>query len=164
MTISSLSQIQQPQSIFTSAANRSASSRSTSTSSTQDPAPQISQLGGLINSLQTLQTQNPAQFAAVTQKIATNLQSAAQQALQHGDTMRAEALTKLGSDFQTASTTGQMPSNDQLQADASAVFKAGGHGAHGHRRHHSGGGSQALFSPTTTTNLDPILTGAMQQS
>jgi len=144
----------------------STSSRSSSTSSTQDPQPQVSQLGSMISALQTLQTQNPAEFAAITQKIATNLQSAAQQATAQGDSTRASALTKLASDFQTASTTGQLPSTDQLQSDASAVFNSGAHAAHGRHHHrHSGGDVQALFNQNTSTaTLDPVLTSATQPS
>jgi|SRR5579884_1600420 len=141
MTISALSNVQQPQNLFTTAC----STRQTSASgSVNDPAPQLSPMAEFLNKLQAMQQQNPAEFKQVTQNIATKLQAAASQATRQGDSARAAALTKLASDFQTASQTGKMPEADQLQADASALKT--GHHHHGHH-----------YNPPSTDQLADLL-------
>jgi len=100
-----------------------------SASAVRDPEPQLSAASTFLNKLQSMQQQNPAQFKQVTQSIATRLQSAAQAAAKAGSTSNANALTKLASDFQSASQTGQMPSAEQLQTDASGLAHQHGYRA-----------------------------------
>ena len=66
-------------------------------------------------------------YQQVTQQIATNLQSAAQTAQADGNSTAATQLNQLAKDFTSASTSGQLPSIQDL---AKAI---GGH----HHHHHS---------------------------
>jgi hypothetical protein len=104
-------------------------STASATSAVRDPEPQLSAASTFLNKLQSMQQQNPTQFKKVTQSIATRLQSAAQAAAKAGSSSNANALTKLASDFQSACQTGQMPSTDQLQTDASGLAHQHGYGA-----------------------------------
>lgn len=170
MTISSLSQVQ-PQNLFMTLNNNGTGSGSSSAvaASLQDPDPQLSPAGTFLSNLQQLQQQNPAQFKQVTQNIATQMEQAAQQATQQGNTTQAAALTKLASDFQNASQTGQMPSADTLQADFSALHQAGGgHGHHGHHHHGSSSASpqnlDSLFTSNNPTNSQDLLNSMLSSS
>jgi hypothetical protein len=152
MTISALSHTQ-PHRLLPASGERSKTS-SVASASPQDPAPKLSAASSFLNSLQSLQQNNPAQFQQVTQSIAAKLQQAATQASNQGDSARATALNKLASDFQTASQSGQMPAADQLQTDVSALKQAH-HGGlhHGHFQYNA--------PPATTTDpLSELLAGA----
>lgn len=95
----------------------------------QPDSGQLSPFAQLAGTLQQLLQTNPAQYKAVTQQIATNLQSAAQTATASSNTTAASQLTQLATDFSNASSSGQLPN---LQDLASAI---GG----GHHGHHNGG-------------------------
>ena len=113
--------------------NTTASTTATSTLTSVQPPDtgQLSSFAQLAGTLQQLQQSNPAEYTQVTQKIAANLQSAAQTAQASGNTTAASQLNQLSSDFSNASATGQLPN---LQDLAHAV---GGH--HGHRSAASAG-------------------------
>jgi hypothetical protein len=111
----------------------------------QDSSPQLSPFAQLMSTLQQLQQSNPAQYANVTQQIATNLQSASQTALANGNTGEAQQLSTLSNDFKTASTSDQLPNISDL---AEAM------GGHHHHHHYSSGGSSsssASHSSATST-------------
>ena len=136
----------------------------TSSSSLQLPSDssQLSPFVQLMNTLQQLQQSDPTKYQQVTQQIATNLQAAAQTAQSSGNTTAAAQLNQIATDFTNASTSGQLPSIQDL---AQAM---GGH--HHHHHHHSGGTSGsnssnstldqllAAFQTSTTQNssLDPM--------
>jgi hypothetical protein len=88
---------------------------------------QLSPFTQLMSTLQQLQQADPTKYQQVTQQIATNLQSAAQTAQAGGNSTAANQLSQLAKDFTNASTSGQLPSIQDL---AKAV---GGH----HHHHHS---------------------------
>ncbi|MBN9118979.1 MAG: hypothetical protein J0I06_07435 [Planctomycetes bacterium] len=93
----------------------------------------ISGPGQLFSQLQQLQSQDPTKFKQVTADIATQLQTAAQQATGH----QATFLTNLADKFQTASTTG----------DVSAL-RPPHHGHHAHATYNA----QGQVAPTTPTS------------
>lgn len=102
---------------------------------------QLSPFSQVTSELQQLQQSNPSEYRQVTGQIATNLQSAAQTATADGNTAAASQLNQLATDFQTASSTGQLP-NFQDLAQA-----AGGH----HHHHHMHGASATPDSATSAT-------------
>ena len=159
MTISNLSQIQ-PQNLWaelTQLGNSSGTSSSSSATLPQDPTPQLSTASQFLSNLQNLQTTNPGQFKQVTQGLATELQNMAQAATSAGNTSAAGALTRLASDFQTASQTGQMPSTEQLQTDASGLASSTQGAHHGHHHHHSySGQGESSSSTSSSTSTDPL--------
>jgi hypothetical protein len=118
-------------------------------------------LGQLMASLQQLQQSNPTQYAQVTGQIATNLQSAAQSATASGNTKAASFLNNLATDFSNASTSGQMPSFQDLSKTV------GGHHHHCHSgsstdptsdsTNSSSTGTFAASSTTTGQSLDQLL-------
>ena len=155
MTISNINQVQ-PQNLWaelTQLGNASNTSGSSSTTLPQDPTPQLSPASQFLSNLQKLQQTNPSEFRQVTQKIATQLQNAAQAATQAGNTSNASALTKLAQDFQTASQTGQMPPTEQLQTDASGLTTGTQGTHHGHHHHH---GYSDETQTGTSTSTDPL--------
>ena len=82
-----------------------------------------------LSNLQQMQQQNPDQFKQITASIAAKLQQAAKNAQSKGNSARADQLNQLASQFQSASTTGQMPPVQALQ-------EAGISGHHHHGGHH----------------------------
>lgn len=108
----------------------------------QPDSTQLSPLAQLLSTLQHIQQSNPAKYRQVTQQIATNLQSAAQTAKQNGNTIQANQLSQLASDFTDASTRGQMPNVKDL---AAAI-------AGGHHHHHGSSGDPNSSSTSTATN------------
>jgi hypothetical protein len=82
-----------------------------------------------VEALQQLQQQSPDQFKQITANIAAKLQHAAKDAQGQGNAAWANELNQLASQFQTASTTGQMPTVQSLQ-------QAGMSGNHHHGGHH----------------------------
>jgi hypothetical protein len=120
-----------------SSSSSTAGTSAATSSATQSPdTGQLSSFGQLAGELQQLQQSNPTEYAQVTQTIATNLQSAAQTAQANGHTLAADGLNRLSTDFSQASSTGQLPSLQDLgkavvfrhenHPIAIAVAKAGG--------------------------------------
>jgi hypothetical protein len=135
-------------------------STSNATSGTQD-SNGLSPFAQILGSLQQLQQSSPAQYQQVTQQLSANLTSAAQTATANGNTAQAAQLTTLAKDFQTASSTGQLPSVKDL---ASAI---GGH--HHHHGHGQAGGAAATYQQSaseTSTASDPlsIITATLNQA
>jgi hypothetical protein len=93
-----------------------------------------------MSTLQQLEQSNPTEYKQVTAQIATNLQAAAQTATSEGNTTAASQLTQLANDFNTASTSGQLPNVQDL---AQAVG-----GGHHHHHHHA----QAASSDSDSAN------------
>jgi hypothetical protein len=104
---------------------------------------QLSPYAQLTSELQQLQQSDPTKYQQVTQQIATNLQSAAQTATASGNTAAASQLNQLATDFQNASTSGQLPNFQDL---AQAV--GGGH--HHHHHFHAEASSTDSASSATT--------------
>lgn len=139
----------------------------TVTGSTTNDNSQISPFAQLMNYLQQLQQQNPTQFKQITGQLATDLQTAATNAQNHGNCNEANALNQLASVFQQSSTTGQLP---DFQQQAAQNASTSGH----HHHHHHGGGSgnsqiQSLgqdldsISQSILASLDPSPTGTSTQ-
>jgi hypothetical protein len=143
--------------------NTGANTLSTSSATSlalQPDSQQLSPFARLMSTLQQLQQSDPAKYKEVTGQIATNLQSAAQTAQSEGNTAAASQLTQLSTDFNTASSTGQLPDIKDL---AQAV---GGHHHHhhGHHQAHSDASSgTSVTSSNTSQSLDQILS-AFQSS
>jgi hypothetical protein len=106
---------------------------------------QLSPFVQVMNTLQQLQQSDPTQYQQVTQQIATNLQAAAQSAQSAGNTTAATQLNQLATDFTNASTSGQLPSLQDLAM-----------GGHHHHHHHSSSTSSASSSSASSTT-DQIL-------
>ncbi len=109
---------------------------------------QLSPFAQLLNTLQQLQQSDPTKYQQVTQQIATNLQSAAKTAQAAGNSTAAAELNKLAADFTNASTSGNLPSIQDL-----AQALAGGH--HHHHAHAASGdsdGDSSAASSTSTTS------------
>ena len=119
-------------------------SGSTTSSAQQFDGSQLSPFGQLLSTLQQLQQSNPTEYQAVTQQIATNLQTAAQTATTQGNTAAASELTQLSKDFSQASTTDQLPNVQDL-----AQALAGHH--HGHHHFHGSTGSSSNSSSSTSS-------------
>lgn len=83
--------------------NASPSSLSATSLQSQSDNSQLSPLAQLMSTLEQLQKSNPAEYQQVTQQIATNLQSAAQNASSGGNTAAATELNQLATDFASAS-------------------------------------------------------------
>lgn len=127
--------------------NTTASTALTASSAlTQQPdTGQLSPFAQSITTLQQLQQTNPAQYQQVTQKIAANLQGAAQSAQAGGNTAAATQLNLLATDFTNASTSGQLPN---LQDLATAVG-SGGH----HRFSSLGSGAESSAGSSALTQF-----------
>ena len=119
---------------------------------------QLSPFAQILSTLQQLQQSNPVQYQQVTQTIATNLKTASQAAQSQGNTKEATSLNQLASDFSDASSSGNLPSIQDL---AKAI--PGGH----HHYGHGGGGFQlqtlsdlgtttSTSGDTTTESLNPL--------
>jgi hypothetical protein len=130
-------------------ASTTAATSLTSTSVQQPDSGQLSSFAQLASTLQQLQQSNPAEYTQVTQKIAANLQSAAQTAQASGNTTAATQLNQLATDFSNASATGQLPN---LQDLAQAV---GGH--HGHHHHGSGSSDSSTSTSDSSSAVSQLL-------
>jgi hypothetical protein len=106
---------------------------------------QLSPFAQMLNTLQQLQETNPTEYQEVTQQIATNLQSAAQTATTAGNTVAANQLNQLSSDFSSASKSGQLPNVVDL---AQAV----GGGLHGHHHFHVASSDNNSSSNDSSSN------------
>jgi hypothetical protein len=109
----------------------------------------LSPFAQIMSTLQQLQQSNPTQYAQVTKQIATNLQTAAQTAQSEGNTTAASQLNQLATDFNTASTSGQLP-NIQDLAQALGGQAVGGH--HHHHHHHAQAASSDSSSDASTSS------------
>lgn len=106
------------------------STGASSTGSTQQTdSSQLSPFAKLLSTLQNLQQSDPAKYKQLTQQIGQNLQSASQTAQAQGNTAAANQLSQLGSDFTSASQSGQLPNIQDLATALS------GHHRHGHGGH-----------------------------
>ncbi len=128
-------------------------SGTTSTPSPQDE-PQLSPLAEILRQLHQLLQQSPAQYAKITQQIATNLQSAANTAEADGNSMAASQLGQLATDFTNASQSGRLPNAADL---AAGIFGGGGH-HHGHHHQYAATDSGETSSQSQTQNdaLNPV--------
>lgn len=102
----------------------------------------------ILSSLQQLQQSSPIQYQTVTHQISSNLQTAAQSAAVNGDTALANQLNQLSTDFNSASTSSQLPSVQDL---AQAI------GVGGHHRHHHGGVSSGTSASSGASNVNEFL-------
>ncbi len=140
------------QSLFSGSGSSSATNTSATTNSTagtQDTN-RLSPFAQILSSLQSLQQSNPTQYQQVTQQISSNLQTAAQTATSSGNTSLATQLTQLSKDFQSASSSGQLPNVSDL---AQAV------GGGGHHHHHRGGAAASGYqqaATSTSSATDPL--------
>ena len=138
------------QTVFqTSGLTGNSGTNSTSFNSSSSDKNQLSPLAQVLGDLQTLQQTDPAKYKNVTGQIAVKLQAAADADTASGNTAGASQLTKLASDFATASKTGQLPN---LEDVAKAV---GG----GHHHHHGHGGA-----PPASTDQDASSTATAAAS
>jgi len=117
---------------------------------------QLSPFAQLVSQLQQLQQSDPTKYQQVTQQIATNLQSAAQTAQADGNTVAANQLNQLSTDFSNASTSGQLPN---LQDLAQATT---GHHHHGGGHHHAHAASSS--SDPDSSSTDPTTASSVSQS
>jgi hypothetical protein len=142
-----------PINLFPNNTTASTTAASALTSVQQPDSGQLSSFAQLAGTLQQLQQSNPAEYTQVTQKIAANLQSAAQTAQASGNTTAATQLNQLATDFSNASATGQLPN---LQDLAHAV------GHHGHRNaaNNSSAVSQLLTSLQSGNSQNSSLSAA----
>jgi len=131
-------------------------------STTQSDSGQLSPFSQLLSTLQQLQQSNPTEYAQVTEQISTNLQSAAQTATADGNSTAASQLNQLATDFNNASTSGQLPNIQDL---AQAI----GGGGHHHHHHHfdssssSSTGSDSSSSTSSTSSTSSSTTSATNQ-
>jgi Fic family protein len=152
-----------PINLFPNNTTASTTAASALTSVQQPDSGQLSSFAQLAGTLQQLQQSNPAEYTQVTQKIAANLQSAAQTAQASGNTTAATQLNQLSSDFSNASATGQLPN---LQDLAQAV------GHHGHRNATSSGSAvsqlltslQSGTSQNSSTNAASIIQSTLSSA
>ena len=116
------------------------------TSQTQTPtdSPSISPAASFLSMLQHVQQQNPTLFKQITSRLATQFQNQANTAAAQGNSTEASQLKQISTEFQNSSTTGQLPSAQELQQAGFGTHHGGHHG------HHHGGGS-----PTPVNNNDP---------
>ncbi|HUP02578.1 MAG TPA: hypothetical protein VMU19_01235 [Bryobacteraceae bacterium] len=106
---------------------------------------QLSPYAQITTELQQLQQSDPTKYSQVTGQIATNLQSAAKTAAADGNTTSASQLNQLATDFQNASSTGQLPNfQDLAQAAAS------------HHHHHGHGGPPPSTDSSSSTDTDSL--------
>ena len=121
---------------------------------------QLSPFAQIVSQLQQLQQSDPTKYQQVTQQIATNLQSAAQTAQADGNTVAANQLNQLSTDFSSASTSGQLPNIlDLAQATT-------GHHHHGGGHHHAASADPDSSStdPTTASSLSQTLSQLLSGS
>jgi len=114
----------------------------------QADSSQLSPLGQVLSTLQQLQQSNPGEYKKVTQQIAAGQQTAAQTAQSTGNTIAANELNGLSSDFTNASSTGQLPNI----ADLAQALSGGGH--HHHHAHAAGSSDSTTDQTDNTTNAN----------
>jgi hypothetical protein len=128
MTVNPLSNLQ---SLFQPVSNNVAAVNTNKVSSAatlQESTSSISPVALFLSNLQQMQQRNPDQFKQITANIAGKLQQAAKDAVSKGNSAWADQLNRLASQFQNASSTGQMPAAQSLQqAGMSSPHHHGGH-------------------------------------
>ena len=138
--------------------NVSAGTSSTTSTTTTNDSSQISPFAQLMTTLQNLQQSNPTQFKQVTATLASDLQAAATNAQNNGNSAEANALNQLASSFQQSSQNGQLPSFLQQGS------QSGSTSGHHHHHHHGGGSDSSMqsdlnsISQTILSSLDPSST------
>jgi len=135
------------QSILGPLQNAGLSSSTTSASAVAGSQDQsgLSPFAQVLTTLQQLQQSNPTEYQQVTQQIATNFQTAAQTAQSQGNSTAANQLNQLATDFNNASSSGQLPNVQDLA-------KAIGGGHHHHHRHGGSGSSAAATSSSNSSS------------
>jgi hypothetical protein len=120
----------------------------TSTSSSSNPSDegQLSPIAQLVGTLQQLQQSNPTEYQQVIQQIAANLQSAAVTAQADGNSTAANQLNQLAPDVASASSSGQLPSLQDVARTAN------GH----HHHHHHSASPDSTANGTQNDSLDPL--------
>ena len=93
---------------------------------------QLSPFAQVMSELQQLQQTDPTKYQQVTAQIATSLQSAAQTAQADGNSVVANQLNQLATDFTNASQSGQLPNIQDLAQASMSGHHHHGHGGHGH--------------------------------
>lgn len=126
----------------------------TSQTSSLSDSNQLSPLARLLGDLQALQQTDPAKYKDVTSQIAAKLKSAADADTASGNTSGASQLNQLASDFNTASSTGQLPNIQDL------AKAAGG----GHHHHHGHGGPPPASQDNSADSAANQLLTAYQSS
>src|SRR5262249_35437145 len=125
--------------------------------SSSESAPSLSPFAQMMSTLQQVQQSNPAQDQPLTQQLGTNLRSALQTAQENGDTAQASRLSQLSNDFQTASSSDQLPNVQDL----ASALGGGHHGGHHHHFDASGSSSSSSGSSSSgsasTQNLLQLL-------
>jgi hypothetical protein len=111
------------QSLITRAMSGSSSTTTSvgNTQSTNEPSP----FAQVLSSLQQLEQSSLSQYQQVTQQVASNLQTASASATTAGNTPLASQLTQLSTDFQNASTSGQLPNVQDLAQAIGAGLQKG---------------------------------------
>ena len=157
MTINPISSL--PLSLLQPASNNNnttANLNPASVSQPQGDSPDISPAAQFLSMLQQIQQQDPTQFQQIISQITTQLQTAAKNAANGGDTSRADQLNQLASQFQSAASNGQLPSVQTLQQ----AGLAGHHGHHHGGGHHGGHTSQtdplSAFQQNTNVDSQPL--------
>ena len=157
MTINPISSL--PLSLLQPASNNNnatANLNPASVSQPQGDSPDISPAAQFLSMLQQIQQQDPAKFQQIISQITTQLQTAAKNAANGGDTSRADQLNQLASQFQSAASNGQLPSVQTLQQ----AGLAGHHGHHHGGGHHGGHTSQtdplSAFQQNTNADSQPL--------
>jgi hypothetical protein len=151
------SNVSQSTGLTTNTTGNSLSGIGTSSIALQPDNQQLSPFAQMLSTLQQLQQTDPTKYKQVTQQIATNLQSAAQTAQADGNTVAANQLNQLATDFTNASTTGQLPNIQDLGQAMN------GHSHHHHHHAHSasadpdGSSSASSSSGSTSQTLSQLL-------
>lgn len=109
-----------------------------------------------LSTLQQLQQQSPDQFKQITANLAAKLQLAAKDAQSQGNSAWANELNQLANQFQTASTTGQMPTVQSLQQAGMSGHHH--HGGHHHATEASQSDLSSIFQPQNTSTNSQDLT------
>jgi hypothetical protein len=116
----------------------------------------------MLSALQQLQQTDPTKYQQVTQQIATNLQSAAQTAQADGNSVAANQLNQLATDFTNASTSGQLPNIQDLSQAMT------GHHHHHHHAHSASadpdGSSSGNSSASSTSQTLSQLLSTLQEN
>ena len=112
----------------------------------QPDTSQLSPFAQVLSELQQLQQSDPTKYQQVTGQIATNLQSAAQTAQTQGNTMAANQLNQLATDFTNASQNNQLPNIQDL-----AMALGAGH----HHHHHVHSGSAGSGNDSSSSSSSP---------
>jgi hypothetical protein len=143
-----------------STGNSSLSGIGTTSLSQGSDSTALSPFAQVMSTLQQLQQSNPTQYAQVTKQIATNLETAAQTAQSQGNTTAASQLNQLATDFNTASTSGQLPNVQDLAQAMGAQGQGGVSGHHHHHHHSEAASSDSSSDPTASSSTSASSTSS----